>query len=136
LAGRRRKERKAVEPESIFLQAVAFHHAQLTLMLAHPHNRIARAALAPAICVLSAFTSELLLKCLICIEKGYMPYTPDGHDLLVLFEMLSIRTRERLKKMWADHYREHPVEEFQNNLGFPFETDLLLALGMAKTPSI
>jgi hypothetical protein len=54
------------EPERIFQQAIRFHRAQRILMESSPNEE--RGALVYPICVLAAFTSELLLKCLIRIE--------------------------------------------------------------------
>ena len=119
-------------PESIFLQAVSFHEAQKLLLEQVPDHYSVRArALAPPVCVLAAFTSELLLKCLICIEGGYPPRT---HDLLALFKMLSNPTRKRLKEMWADHIRFYgaKADEFKKATGITFEPDVLLALAAGR----
>jgi hypothetical protein len=50
------------EPERIFQQAFRFHRAQRLLMESSPNDQ--RGALVYPICVLAAFTIELLLKCL------------------------------------------------------------------------
>jgi hypothetical protein len=50
------------EPERIFRQAFRFHRAQRLLMESSPNDQ--RGALVYPICVLAAFTIELLLKCL------------------------------------------------------------------------
>ena len=47
--------------------------------------------------VLSAFSSELYLKCLLCLESGSVPPT---HNLKVLFRQLHTATRERLRELW------------------------------------
>jgi hypothetical protein len=55
------------------------------------------ATLAEPLAVLSALTTELFLKCLICIETGD---TPRGHDLKELFDQLSVATRTRIQDLW------------------------------------
>jgi hypothetical protein len=78
------KPRAHILPANIFLHAVKFREAQLILYESNPHAQ--RKALVLPACLLAAFTSELLFKCLICIERGAEP--PRGHDLLKLFERL------------------------------------------------
>jgi hypothetical protein len=56
--------------------------------------------LVPAI-ALSAFASELFLKCLIAIETNANP--PKGHDLSDFFKHLTPLTRGRLTQMWGSH---------------------------------
>jgi HEPN domain-containing protein len=88
----------SVSPENIFAQADGFHRALELLMENSPNDQRA-AALVPPVCVLAAFTIELMLKGLICIERGGSP--PRGHDLLALFDELSAPTRKRLEAMWT-----------------------------------
>src|ERR1700745_2660716 len=88
------------EPERIFQQAIRFHQAQKILERS-PDDQ--REALVQPVCVLAAFTIELLLKCLIRIEGGS---PPRDHDLLELFKLLSARTRERLEAMWSDYVQD------------------------------
>jgi HEPN domain-containing protein len=92
----------SVSPENIFAQADGFHRA-LKLLMENSPNDQRRAALVPPVCVLAAFTIELMLKGLICIERGGAP--PRGHDLLALFVELSAPTRKRLEAMWTDYVR-------------------------------
>jgi HEPN domain-containing protein len=123
---RRRRRSAACDPEKLFLQATAFQEAKDVLSKRMTTAQGGVVLMAPT-CVLSAFASELLLKCLICLERGY---APEGHDLLVLFNMLATQTRDRLKEMWANHtqtYRDK-VEEAERLTGIKFETDLTLAL--------
>lgn len=47
--------------------------------------------------VLGALTTELFLKCLICIETGDKPR---GHNLRELFDQLNAATRARIQNMW------------------------------------
>jgi hypothetical protein len=90
--------KRAVDPEKIFLHAVAFHYAWKILrteMMKGPP--VEANALAPPFGMLSAFTSELLLKCISCIEKGH---SPRQHDLKVLFDMLIVQTRRRQMELY------------------------------------
>ena len=113
------------EPERIFQQAIRFHRAQRLLMESSPNDQ--RGALVYPICVLAAFTIELLLKCLIRIEGGA---PPREHDLLCLFNLLSAPTRERLEAMWRD-YVQHRVEAFRQD-GMMIEPELTEALAAGR----
>jgi len=115
-----------VTPESIFMRAAKFRVAQKALdgvALGESHGT----ALVEPLCVLAAFTTELMLKCLICIEGGSPPTT---HDLLGLFDKLSGPTRKRLDAMWTDFVRlhQHEIEQFERESGAAFERKLTLAL--------
>jgi HEPN domain-containing protein len=107
------------EPERIFQQAVGFHQAQKILMESSPNDQ--REALVPPVCVLAAFTSELMLKCLIGIERGS---PPRGHDLLALFNELTTPTRKRLEAMWTDYVQHHPDRAAFKKAGVTIEPDL------------
>jgi hypothetical protein len=89
-----------VSPESVFRQAVGFYSALQILM--KKKNSV---ELVAPVCVLAAFTIELMFKCLICIERDRSP--PRGHDLLALFDKLSAPTRERLEAKWAHYVQTH-----------------------------
>jgi HEPN domain-containing protein len=112
------------EPERIFQQAIRFHQAQKILERS-PDDQ--REALVQPVCVLAAFTTELLLKCLIRI-KGGSP--PRDHDLLELFKLLSAPTRERLAAMWSD-YVQHRGEAFEQ-VGVTIEPELTSALAAGR----
>jgi HEPN domain-containing protein len=123
------KPRAHILPVSIFLHAASFREAQLILEESRV-PQVQRKALVLPGCVLSAFTSELLIKCLICIERGGKP--PRGHDLLELFEKLSARTRKRLEAIWTDHLQLHrnKFEELQREVGLKLPSDLRSALAL------
>jgi HEPN domain-containing protein len=112
------------EPERIFQQAIRFHQAQKILECS-PDDQ--REALVHPVCVLAAFTIELLLKCLIRIEGGSPPQI---HDLLCLFNQLSAPTRERLEATWFD-YVEHRGEAFRQ-VGMTIEPKLTRALAAGR----
>jgi hypothetical protein len=77
--------------------------------------------------MLSAFTSELFLKCIICIEKGH---SPREHDLKVLFDMLSVQTRGRLEQIWVEHIAAagDRLAEMERITGVTYARDLSAAL--------
>jgi hypothetical protein len=52
--------------------------------------------------ILSAFASELYLKCLICVETGVVP---KGHNLDKLFHQLRVETRRELDDLWDTEIR-------------------------------
>lgn len=58
--------------------------------------------------VLSAFASELYLKCLITIETNE---TPDGHDLERLFARLQVPTRHEIDGLWDTDIRSPEKRE-------------------------
>jgi hypothetical protein len=88
----------------MFEQAIRFHQAQ-EILKSSPNDQ--REALVQPVCVLAAFTIELLLKCLIRIEGGR---PPSIHELNDLFNLLSAPTRERLVAMWRDYVHAMPAE--------------------------
>ena len=63
---------------------------------------------------LSAFTTELFMKCLICLETNL---TPQGHHLFELFEQLKPATRSRIANLWNAHIipRRDPEWKFIEN---------------------
>jgi HEPN domain-containing protein len=127
----KRSRRKNVDQEEIFLHAVSFHLAfQVLHEWKPPHPSGMRALYRPA-SVLSAFTSELFLKVLICIETGHVP---DGHHLLSLFNRLSVPTRKRIEELWdayAIKYADKWIE-IELGLGMPVARDLQTALKLAS----
>jgi hypothetical protein len=93
-----------LDPRKIFVHATKFHEADHRLRNTVPPDRpedvpkIAHPAM-----VLSAFASELYLKCLLCIEKGS---APEEHNLKKLFNGLQLEPEDALKiygtKIFAD----------------------------------
>jgi HEPN domain-containing protein len=112
------------EPERIFEQAIRFHQAQ-QILKSSPNDQ--REALVQLVCVLAAFTIELLLKCLIRIEGGR---PPSIHELDDLFNLLSAPTRERLEAMWRDYVHAMPAETTEpfKRIGVTIEPELTSAL--------
>jgi hypothetical protein len=88
-----------IDPANIYLQARGFFEAYSILsndekLKADP---AAMVSVGNAAMVLSAFTSELLLKCLLCIEAGT---APRDHHLKRLFDALTPKLRERIEFLW------------------------------------
>jgi len=82
----------------IFVHASHFHESDHRLRNRVPANRPDQVPLvAHPSMVLSAFASELYLKCLLCLETGRAPQI---HHLRNLFDKLLPETRERLKSLW------------------------------------
>ena len=116
------------EPERIFRQAIRFHQAQKILMKS-PDDQ--REVLVQPVCVVAAFTIELMLKCLIRIEGGSPPQI---HDLLDLFNRLRAPTRERLEAIWSDYVQQltpNTIEAFKQ-VGVTIEPQLISALAAGR----
>jgi hypothetical protein len=95
---------KAVfDPMKIFIHASHFHESDHRLRNTVPADRPQDVPLVayPAM-VLSAFASELYLKCLLCIETGGVP---KGHNLKKLFDALQPITRLQLENLWDAYVR-------------------------------
>ena len=92
-----------LDPSKIFLHASIFHGSDHKLRNTVPHDRpdLISTIAHPAM-VLSAFASELYLKCLLCIETGEVPR---GHNLYELFKGLKPETRRRLEDLWDGEIR-------------------------------
>jgi hypothetical protein len=97
------RKRSAPDPDKIFAHASKFFWtdkylrsksttAEMVPMVAHPAM------------VLSAFASELYLKCLLAIEESKVPDTHDLHDL---FCRLNTKTQQRVEALWDEHI-QHP----------------------------
>lgn len=99
-----------IDPAQVFQQAECFYQALAVLRALHSENDRhlrnldthenlhAAITLVEPVIVLSAFTTELFLKCLIRIEAASA--TPRTHDLKELFGQLSTATRTRLQNLW------------------------------------
>jgi hypothetical protein len=89
---------KNVDPLKIYMHAMGFHVAEDALgrLTLNPNQQLSSHVVQSNM-VLSALTSELFLKCLVCLETTL---TPKGHHLFELFELLKPDTRDRVVKMW------------------------------------
>jgi hypothetical protein len=125
------RDAKKIEPEAIFLQASQFHLAFRALWDWKPNHPSGAKAMHTPAAVLSAFTSELMLKTLVCIETGRVP---KGHHLLNLFNDLSANTRERITELWDSYATMHADRwvEIDVAVGSPVARDLPTALRRAS----
>ena len=87
----------------IFEHASHFHESDHRLRNTVPSDRPDQVPLiAHPTMVLSAFASELYLKCLLCLEIGTVPQT---HNLKTLFDALKPETKRRLEELWGADIR-------------------------------
>jgi hypothetical protein len=84
-----------IDPHKMFMQAENFVGCYDLLMQAD-HAKYA-AFTANPIVVISAFASEIFLKCLLNLEGAKIPQT---HNLETLFQALSADTRARVTELW------------------------------------
>ncbi|HEY8096675.1 MAG TPA: hypothetical protein VIE65_11380 [Methylobacter sp.] len=90
----------ALDPYEIYLHAFHFHESDHRLrksVSADDPNQVM--LIAHPSMMLSAFASELYLKCLLCIETGKVH---KGHDLKSLFLRLDLSTRKHLENLWNE----------------------------------
>jgi hypothetical protein len=92
-----------LDPLKIFQHATRFHDSDHRLRSTVPANKPSDLPFVahPAM-VLSAFASELYLKCLLCVETGVVP---DQHNLKTLFKRLQPTTRRALEDLWDANIR-------------------------------
>lgn len=121
------KRKTKPDPLRMFLQAHAFFQAQELLYRYGKDDDRAMHALAIPAVTLSAFASELFLKCLLCIETGT---TRQGHNLRKLFDALSSQSRERLIALWDNYVlgRASQWDQAEHKLGRKVARDLPAAL--------
>jgi len=100
-----------IDPLQMFMHALGFHMAENALgsLTLTPNTQLAAQVVQPTM-VLSAFTTELFLKCLICLETGL---TPQGHHLFELFEQLTPATRAKIIHLWDTHIVPHREPEWK-----------------------
>jgi HEPN domain-containing protein len=111
------------DPFKIFMNAERFRQADLFLRSALD-QRLAVAVASPAL-ILSAFASEVYLKCIISIETGQMAH---GHHLKNLYRRIGPQTRRTIEEKW-DAYVSSPVKQrlyaaLSSVSGSPIPTDL------------
>jgi len=84
--------------------------------------------------VLSAFASELYLKCLLCLEKGSVPQT---HNLKALFRDISTLAKKRIEQIWDAYAASPGVQELwkfiESTTGKPFHRDFAAVLERSST---
>lgn len=116
------------EPQKIFYHAERFFGAIDQLHKTSIPKRY-EFIQAPII-MLSAFASELYLKCLICGDLGA---APRGHSLLPLFNKLGAASQEAIEKRWdeAVSLRESDLRELEQVRGKPIPRSLVNALKLS-----
>jgi hypothetical protein len=101
-----RAPKTGLDPFKIFMHASNFHKSYDALIKTVvpapggplPDEQRIGVISHPAM-VLSAFSSELYLKCALCIETGAVP---DGHNLRKLFEGLAVWSRDSTRDLQVD----------------------------------
>jgi hypothetical protein len=88
-----------VDPFKTYMNAERFRIAD-ALLRADTNRRFLPSVASPAI-ILSAFASELYLKCILSLESGGR-HILATHELKTLYNDLRIDTRKRLEVMWAE----------------------------------
>jgi hypothetical protein len=84
-----------VDPLQIYLQANSFCRAFQLLAKTDDPNVLPM--IGTPVMVISAFASELFLKCLICLEAGKSPHR---HHLKPLFDRLPKHIQDRVEELW------------------------------------
>jgi hypothetical protein len=125
----RRSPLKNIDPKILYLHATSFYHVNEMLSnLDFDNDPQSAADVGPAYIVLSALTSELFLKCLICIETGE---AQTGHHLSYLYGKLSQGTQTRIKEIWDNDLVKHRADHWDRleaALGRKIDRNLLAAL--------
>lgn len=87
-----------INPLDIYMHALGFHVSETALgaITMGPDEQLGSQVVEAAM-VLSAFTTELFLKCLICLETKL---TPPSHHLFELFEQLRPATKTKITHLW------------------------------------
>jgi HEPN domain-containing protein len=85
-----------IDPFQIYLHAYKFLWSDEHLRRTGDDTQV-MAFIGPPAIVLSSFTSELLLKCILVLEIGDAPNT---HDLNALFQKLSPPTQQKIVDRW------------------------------------
>jgi hypothetical protein len=125
---------RGVDPLDIFLHGKGFLLAGQVLSRdeLNKNNPHLMAELGQPVMVLSALTSEIFMKCLICMETGLVP---SGHDLDDLFKKLSPSTRSEIEHRWDTEVvplRNEIWITIETSMGKPIQRDLLSALRSGK----
>jgi HEPN domain-containing protein len=122
----------------IFLHATAFHESDHRLRNTIPLDKPEIILITQPSMVLSAFASELYLKCLLCAEHGKIP---NGHNLKTLFLQLATSTRKRIDELWGEYIRQPHRQATLDYIrsmsgGENIQSDLLYALKISANAFI
>jgi hypothetical protein len=118
---KKKKPFESIDPKSVFQLACKFAAAEQHLR--HTSNPNAGYMASPSM-VMSAFTSELFLKCLLLLEGKDIARI---HSLNVLYQKLSPNQKRRIEEAWNREARPK-VEQLNQKFGFDRPSDLPNAL--------
>lgn len=123
---------KLLDPLKIYMNAELYRTAYSVLYSEGQKNPHLMTVIASPHMVLSAFASELYLKCLLCVEgRATVPQT---HNLKALFRDLSVLSRDRIEQLWNNYSNSPGVQslwraiEHTTNKKVPQEFSTHLAL--------
>ncbi len=132
------KSKLKLDPLKIFQHASSFHISYDKLSKSVPHDEENIGLIIHPAMTLSAFASELYLKCLLCVETGDVP---NGHNLKKLFDGLDLMTRRELDDIWDSDIRRPEKRKVLDQLydarvGKPLRLDLRYALDVGANSFI
>jgi hypothetical protein len=113
-----------IDPHRLFVNAGNFQHTIDALV-----NLTGDVRFGQPIVVLTAFASELFMKCLIVLEQK--PY-PIGHNLKSLFSKLGVQTRTKIENEWNSQIvpkRSSQISAIESEIGRKLPIDLPTLLG-------
>lgn len=102
---------EGINPLDIYIHALGFHVAEdiLGKVTTSPNPQLA-VQVVQSVMTLSAFTTELFLKCLLCLETTL---TPQGHHLFELFQQLKPETQAKIAMLWDTKIVPHRDREWK-----------------------
>ena len=115
------------DPHKIYIHAVRFLFTECRLRETSVGDQTTQDWVMMPAMVLSAFSAELFLKCLLILD-GQRP--PDVHHLRTLFELLHPQRKVRIEELWDKSVAAN-VHEFENTerlLDIKIPRDLKTAL--------
>jgi HEPN domain-containing protein len=112
----------AMDPKKVFDQAERFRVADRLLRSDRFEMQVTEVIILPAI-VLSAFSSELFMKCIVLLEGGKLERT---HNLYSLFGKLTKSTQDRIVALWDAEIAtdKDQLDQLQAVAGVPVPRDL------------
>jgi hypothetical protein len=117
-----------IDPLKIFDEAHGFYQALAILCNVEAGNTQLAVTIGEPVMVIGAFTIELFLKCVICLETGSLPRRE--HNLRELFDQISPIIQTKIENEWekiAEHHTE-VWDGFERRLGITMTRDLRSAL--------
>jgi hypothetical protein len=117
-----KKSERAIDPKVLFDHASKFLYADEYILRGKHITAQQVELIAQPSMVISAFTIELFLKCILLLEEQEVP---DIHSLSGLFKRISHKRKRRIDELWERHARPF-LAGFATSQGVP--TDLSNAL--------